>query len=264
MSRVCSSPRRHSALTHAFTLVELLVVIGIIAVLISILLPSLSRARESANSVKCLANLKQLGSTMLMYCNDNRGRFPGTAAASRNLQSEDWIIWRPITETVGGTLTPANSAFARYLGSSMDTTVLRCPSDDPTSHLAISSPSTVAYPYSYVLNSRTTSLPINSASETATKITQVVNSSDKVLMYEESERSICDGNGDLSADVTVPAAWVWSNDFPSVRHAGNRKSPDAFDKNLDARSNVLFADFHAAAVTRRELEDPIHAKPLQR
>ncbi len=66
--------RRPSA--RAFTLVELLVVIGIIALLISILLPALGRAKEQARTVTCASNLRQVSTAMLLYINDNKGVLP--------------------------------------------------------------------------------------------------------------------------------------------------------------------------------------------
>src|SRR2546421_1411411 len=68
---------KHEPLRPGFTLVELLVVIGIIAVLIAILLPALSKAQSQARTVACLSNLRQLSASLMMYVGDNKGHvFP--------------------------------------------------------------------------------------------------------------------------------------------------------------------------------------------
>ena len=67
---------------RAFTLVELLVVIGIIALLISILLPSLNQARRSAKSVVCLSNIRSISQGMLLYANAYNNAIPGSAWTS--------------------------------------------------------------------------------------------------------------------------------------------------------------------------------------
>ncbi len=64
---------------HAFTLVELLVIIGIVALLIGMLMPALGMARQQSQSVACLSNLRQIGIGVLQYANAHRGLLPQNA-----------------------------------------------------------------------------------------------------------------------------------------------------------------------------------------
>ena len=76
---------------RGFTLVELLVVIGIIALLLSILLPALNKAREDAKRVRCLSNQRQLVMAWQMYASENKGKLVGSNTPA--YPANPWWYW---------------------------------------------------------------------------------------------------------------------------------------------------------------------------
>ena len=240
-----------------FTLVELLVVIGIIALLISILLPSLAKAKNQANAIKCLSNLRQLGMAFTMYAGENRGRFPRSASGG-NPYHDDWIWWQltPVaaTATTDGrpVCDPNQSAIARYVGG-FNAEFFRCPGDDIAGRK--SSTAGGYYNYSYSMNYR-----LEGSIKSVPPFSAIRNSSTKLLLVEEEGTTINDGRWvpPLYNAANVYDTTSGTLDLLDTRHDRPKTMPDnVMDPlpNDDRRGNAVFIDSHAEFISRRVAHD---------
>ena len=224
----------------AFTLVELLVVIGIIAVLISLLLPALNRARESAKQVKCLSNLRQLGQAMVAYANENRSRLPAPASYA-TLQDDDYVWWEPAR--IGEIGLHGFGPFLHLVNSPSGYAVMICPSDETNYRARTGNNGYGPFPFSYSMNSLMVS---NGHGISMSKIKR---SAEKMIFFEEDENTIDDGYG-----TPQPGSGI---NMLAIRHDPTRYNPDdvthALTTNANCRGNACFCDGHAEYIDRATL-----------
>ena len=252
-----------------FTLIELLIVIGIIAVLISILLPALGRAREAANRVKCMSNLRQLAAAFITYASNNRGSFPGAAdgywGLTRTPRDTDWIYWQPGRDL-------DQSAIAPYLGARGGTMkgVLRCPSDilPPRPDVRPGATEPLTYDYSYQMNFLLDGNPFEEPMPfyVTPRLQQVRHTSEKILVGESDGRLLTTASWYIGAGSGVGLS-IWRPAIPlSIRHDQPSALVDPLPivgppANPDRRGNVAFCDGHVEFVPRSFVALREHADP---
>ncbi|HEV2320190.1 MAG TPA: prepilin-type N-terminal cleavage/methylation domain-containing protein [Verrucomicrobiae bacterium] len=221
LSRREREQERRASGFRGFTLVELLVVIGIIAVLIALLMPALSAAREQSKSVKCLSNLRSLGQAAFMYAAQNGGYFP----ISHNSLADEWDFTRTPNGIVPGIL---------WSGGGTNLAVEQCPNYEGRSTTGTDPFTGYNYNTSYIGHGE------GEAEEQPAK--------DSAARHPANTALFGDGQYSGGADKFMRAPW------PDERHGGDSPGVDDLRPagtqgfRHSGLSNTAFCDGHAESL----------------
>lgn len=210
---------------NAFTLIELLVVVSIIALLIAILMPSLSAARQAARITVCMSNQRQLTQAQIGFTSDHFMRLPGAETAGwSDVPAETcWVLNDTIPETIK---TMSDGSLWTYIGK--QAAIYRCPNENRVDYIR-------SYSIGTYLNGHVP-LDLSGYLNPARSVSAIVNPSKRLDFLDDSDpRGYNDGSFWLGDPHSGPLSYVWI-DWPADRHGGG--NPHSF-----ADGHVVFYRF---------------------
>jgi prepilin-type processing-associated H-X9-DG protein/prepilin-type N-terminal cleavage/methylation domain-containing protein len=226
-----------------FTLVELLVVIGVIAVLIGMLMPALSKARAASQATNCLSNLRQVTNAMVLFAHDNKGFLPQACGAGtgEEMFMVDGVSTKMLVRWFGGWNTaqkkfyPPASMLAKYMGKA---DAAGCPTFEVDAVFRQEyGPVDYAYNSLFARHKEWASSDpnIRDRNGLGVKLSRIRRAPEKAVVWDSARY-----NGGI-IDRTP-----WG--YPTTGNVNNDKSDPNFHGRHNQRGNVGWADGHVSAI----------------